>query len=152
MTRTTRRVRTFGVCLSAVRNPSGNFAPWRNVLIYDNRSDVNVIRQLSVTEMCNISSLADEARTLLTTAVPDELACKYIANAIPGGMLQTIYSAILDHAVANDTLGQWRHGRVAAYTAACTTCFTTYASANISSGSVPECGPASQWACSLVLP
>ena len=71
-----------------------------NILIYDNRDDGCCgVRQLTIAEMARLSSFDNETIAFLQS-LPEPFALKCIANAVPLGLLSTVYTAVLDHAHA----------------------------------------------------
>ena len=65
--------------------------------IYNDRFDVPGVRQLTVSEMCCLSSFDNGTVTYLLS-LPEHDAFQCIANAVPVGLLSAVYTAILDHA------------------------------------------------------
>ena len=82
-----------------------------NILIYDDRDpECSGVRLLTINEMARLSSFDNETITFLQT-LPEPLALQCIANAVPMGLLSTVYRAVLDHAqIAEHALVALRSG------------------------------------------
>ena len=73
-----------------------------NILILDDRYPGDEgIRLLTVNEMARLSSFDNETIRFLES-IPEDEALKAIANAVPMGLLSTVYTAVLDHAHATE--------------------------------------------------
>ena len=81
-----------------IDHTSPTITSFANIIIYDDRFEPGV-RQLTVPEMCRFSSFDDKTTQFLLT-LPEHDALQCIANAVPMGLLSTVYTAILDHAKA----------------------------------------------------
>ena len=84
-----RRVYDISTCVPT-------FTSYGNVLIYDDRVEPASVRYLTVREMARASNFDEELVGFLSN-IPEQEAITYIANAVPIGLLSTVYAAIHDH-------------------------------------------------------
>ena len=82
----------------SIQRASPTFTSWANILILDDRHKNRMfkgIRGLTFNEILRINHLAEEQDDFLRS-VPEDQAYTYIANAVPSGMLHTVYKAVID--------------------------------------------------------
>ncbi|EGB04086.1 hypothetical protein AURANDRAFT_67518 [Aureococcus anophagefferens] len=82
----------------SIQRASPTFTSWANILILDDRHKNRMfkgIRNLTFNEILRINHLAEEQDDFLRS-IPEDQAYTYIANAVPSGMLHTVYKAVID--------------------------------------------------------
>ena len=88
-----RRVYSVDACMPT-------FTSFGNVLIHDDRVEPASVRYLTVREMARASNFDEELVNFLQS-LPEQEAVTYIANAVPIGLLSTVYAAVHDHAATS---------------------------------------------------